>query len=304
MKYITTLLLLILVPITANASLLSGELPSSLKEALRDASATNNEYVKEAVIKYSKDTYPAYKNKIDSYVASIKDEEAKREKEAALAKNSAKPKSKFSGDVDANVNLVQGNTKQQDLHLATKLNYESGKWANTLKMLTRSSQEDSVQTQEEYQVNNQTKYSLDSRNYSFVELEYVNDRFEGYQYRNSELLGLGHKFYNNDVFVLAGEVGVGARQSLLTDETEENTLLGKVAAKASWKITDAITLDQDINSSLGSDVVITIWDTAVKTKITESVYLKLNYNFQHINNVPADEKNIDSTTVLGVGYEF
>lgn len=303
MKHLIVLLFfLILIPTTSHA-LLSDGLPSQIRDALQDAHATGNEYVVEAVIKYTKDTYPAYQEKIDSYIASL---QAPKQvvKEVTNAKEKPKAKSKFSGTIDTNVNLAQGNTKKHDLHAATKLNYESGKWLNTMKILTRSSKENRVQTKEEYQVNNQTKYNLSQYNYSFLELEYVNDRFGGYQYRNSELLGYGHKFYNNDIFTLAGEISAGARQSLLTDEAKENSLLGKIGAKASWKINDKITLDQDINSSFGSDAVITIWDTAIKTKVIESVYLKLNYNLQHIDDVPANKKHIDSLTSLGVGYEF
>lgn len=299
MKYIAILILFLIIPMQSHAFLFDG-LPSKVKEALKDAHDTGNEYVLEAVVKYTKDTYPAYQDKIESYLTSLKDD--KKQKIAATKKE--KVKKKLSGNIDTNINLAQGNTKKQDLHVAAKLNYDTGKWTNTLKMLTRSSQENKIQTKEEYQANNQTKYNYTKDDYSFLELEYVNDRFGGYQYRNSELLGYGHKFFNSDNFLLAGEISAGARQSLLTDETKENSLLGKIGAKASWKINDNITLDQDVNSAFGSAAVITTWDTAIKTRIIESIYLKLNYNLQHIDDAPAGKNHIDTLTSLGMGYEF
>jgi putative salt-induced outer membrane protein len=226
------------------------------------------------------------------------------EQETKMAKNEDKKVSRFSGNVDAGLQVANGNTKKQDLNGSAKLNYKGDGWSNTLNLSARGSEEGQVRTNEEYIVNNQTKYDLTEKSYSFLEMEYVNDRFSGYEYRISELLGLGYKIYDNDKFKLSSEMSAGGRQSKLTDDTKENSMVGKLSAKAEWNIYDDIILIQDINSSFGSESVITIWDTSIRKNITESLYMKFNYNLQHIDDVPVGVQHIDTFTSVGVGYQF
>lgn len=294
-------IVLVLAPTISNARLFYG-LPSDIKGALKDAYATKNNYVIEAVIKYTKDKYPNYEDKIQSYLTSLKDDETKEK--AKIAKKGDKKDSKVSGNIDAGIQIANGNTKKQDVNSSAKINYKGDGWSNTLSLSARGSEEGNVGTNEEYKVNNQTKYDITKKAYSFLELEYVNDRFSGYDYRNSELLGLGYKLYKSDNLTITGEASVGARQSQLSDDSKESSLLGKVGTKAEWKITKNITLNQDINSSFGAESVISTWDTNVKTKLTDSMYLKFNYNLQHIDDVPAGVQHIDTFTSIGVGYEF
>lgn len=300
-KLLVIALVLVLLPTVSNAKLFAG-LPSEIKNALKDAHETKNNYVIEAVIKYTNEKYPNYEDKIQSYITSLKDDEAKEK--AKLAKKDGNKEKRFSGNIDAGIQIANGNTKKQDVNSSAKINYKGDGWSNTLSLSARGSEEGNVRTNEEYKVNNQTKYDITKKAYSFLELEYVNDRFSGYDYRNSELLGLGYKFYNSDSLTITGETSVGARQSQLSDNSKESSLLGKVGAKAEWKMTKNITLSQDINSSFGAESVISTWDTNIKTKLTDAVYLKFNYNLQHIDDVPAGVQHIDTFTSIGVGYEF
>lgn len=209
-----------------------------------------------------------------------------------------------SGNIDASGLIYTGNTDKQNLSASTKLNYEFGKFINTLELSARSSEDEQVRTSEKYIVDNQTKYKITPDLYSYLELEYVNDRFSGFQYRTSELLGVGYKFINWDHFTLAGEAGAGGRQSKTTDDVTTSTALGKVGLNTWWQITDDLKFENKTTSSYGSDALITISDSSLKTTIIESLYLKVGYNVQHIDDVPADRKHIDTLTTVGIGYEF
>jgi len=296
MKLITLFLTLIIISANSFAALSDG-LPTTIKDALDAAYSTKNTYVIDAVIKTSKENYPNFANKIDSYISDIKTTKVKKQEPQ-------KKESPFSGSIDTSLDVANGNTKRQATSLHANLKYKGAKFDNILKLKANSSKEDSVRTDEEYQISNQTNYNFTDRDYSFLELEYVNDRFNGYNYRTSELLGYGRKILKTDQYNLASEISAGDRQSSLTDNTKENSLLGKVALKGDWKITDKITFTQDISSSFGSEAVITISDSAIKTNIIDSLYLKLNYNIQHIDDVPANTQHTDMLTTLGVGYEF
>lgn len=298
MKKISIFIIVLLFSNSAHA-LLSDGLPSSIKQSLSDAYGTKNQYVIDAVIEVSKKKYPAYSDKIDSYVNELTDEKEKEVIEADKKKDS-----KFSGNIDVALNVANGNTQREEGKVSSQLKYKNGDMENILKLTAKTSKEDSVRTDEEYQVNNQSKYNFTDRDYSFIEFEYVNDRFSGYQYRTSELMGYGRKIVKGDLWNLSAELSAGARQSSLTDGSKEKSLLGKTGLKADWNITDKIKFEQEISSSFGSDAVITISDSAVKTKISDVLYLKFNYNIQHIDDIPADKKHMDRFTSLGIGYEF
>lgn len=301
MKKIISTILITSCLISSNAlALLNDDLPSRIRKALEDAYNTKNSFVIESVIKTSKESYPAYADKIDGYISQIKSDE----KAAKTVKITSNKPSKYSGNIDTSFDIANGNTKRADASLSAKLKYKGELFDNTLKFVARNSQEDNIRTNEEYQINNQTNYNFTTRDYSFLELEYVNDRFGGYEFRTSELLGYGHKFFIDRPYNLSGEISAGARQSSLTDGSDSKSVLGKLGLKGDWKITDNITLEQDLTSSFGSDAVITISDTSIKTQIIDSIYLKFNYNFQHIDDVPSGTKHIDSLTSVGIGYQF
>ncbi|MDA0781012.1 MAG: DUF481 domain-containing protein [Rickettsiales bacterium] len=300
-RLLLTVFVLLSSPSLSFAGIFDG-FPSEIKGALKDAYATKNNYVIEAVIKYTKDRYPTYEDKIQSYMTSLKSDEVKEKAKVANADD--KKEKKVSGNVDVGLQVANGNTKKQDLNGSAKINYKGDGWSNTLSLSARGSEEGNVRTNEEYNINNQTKYDITERSYSFLELEYVNDRFSGYNYRISELLGMGYKFYDTDNFKLSGESSMGGRQGELSDGSTERSMLGKLGAKAEWKITKDITLNQDINSSFSSDAVITTWDTNIKKSLTDNLYLKFNYNLQHTDDVPVGVQHTDSFTSVGVGYEF
>ncbi|PIR39315.1 MAG: hypothetical protein COV35_02010 [Alphaproteobacteria bacterium CG11_big_fil_rev_8_21_14_0_20_39_49] len=300
-RLLLAVFILVCSPSGSFANIFDG-LPSEIKNALKDAHATKNNYVIEAVIKYTKDRYPTYEDRIQSYMTSLKNDEIKEQ--AKVANTDDKKEKKISGNVDAGLQIANGNTKKQDLNGSAKINYKGEGWSNALSVLARGSEEGGVRTNEEYIVNNQTKYDITERSYSFLELEYVNDRFSGYDYRMSELIGMGYKFYDSENFKLSGESSMGARQGELSDGSKEKSMLGKLSAKAEWKINDDITLNQEINSSFSSESVITVWDTNIKKSLTDNLYLKFNYNLQHTDDVPVGVQHTDSFTSVGVGYEF
>lgn len=280
---------------SANAAL-----PENIKQAIEEAYKTKNNYIINAVIASAKKDQ-AQAVYVDSFLLS-----RKQKAEAAKVKTKLAIQNEFklSGNIEASLDLANGNTKTTNGSLNTTINIKKDKWENILKISGKNKQENKIRTDEEYEINNQIKYSINSHDYAFGELEYVSDRFAGYEYRVSEALGYGRRIYSTDDISLSGEVSAGSRQSSLTDGTKEQSLLGKVALKGNWKINGNLSLEQNFSSSIAADSVISESDTTLKSKITDALYLKFNYNLQHTDDVPQNTKHIDSTTTIGVGYDF
>ena len=217
----------------------------------------------------------------------------------------AQPNKRWKGNIEGAFNFQTGNTDKQDANIATKLTYSKDVWQNILKLSANTSQESDVTQDEEYRVNNQTRYNISDTEYVFGELEYINDRFAGFESRISELFGYGRHLYSWNTLHITGEASLGARQSKLTDGSDENALLAKLLANADWKINNNLSLSQELSSAFAFDSsVISVSDTSLKSKISDSLYFKAGVNIEHIDDAPAGSKHVDTTTILGVGYDF
>ncbi len=299
-------------------------LPTEIVEILNSAKQSGNAYVMASVINSVKADNPELATLVDQFVeagntkaqeqavvdltisAPAPVEEAHAATEIASIAPAAGDNADFrwDGNIEFGANVKTGNTDKQQLNFVGKLNSYWEKWENTIKATVDLGEENSVNTDEEYRVKDQIRYPLSELNYSFGELEYVNDRFSGYEYRTSELVGYGHYLIKEDDLTVIGEAGLGARQASLKNGDDENSFLGRGSTKIDWKIAKNISLTEDLTISVGSDSTITESETAIKSKLSESLYLKAGFDIEHISDVPAGRDNTDTTTKITVGYDF
>jgi len=207
-------------------------------------------------------------------------------------------------NVEAGLLFQTGNTEKEDYSLSTVVEHDFDQWANTLTVKAASTKENQKRASEEYRILDQARYKLSDIDYAFAELEYVNDRFSGYNYRVSENIGYGRVLYKTDDLGLTGEISAGMRQSEQNGEDMENSVLGKVSAKANWDISEGLKLTEDLSVAVASDSIITNSNTALKTQLSEKLYLKLGLDIEHISDVPDGRENIDTKTMLTIGYEL
>ncbi len=253
---------------------------------------------------YAEKATAALKNVGSAIVGVVESGAEKLSNLAPAAGSTAGDESPWSGNVEGGLDFATGNTDREDGSISARLEYEYEKWQNILKGSARGSKENDTRTEEEYRVNDQLRYNFTDYDYGFGELDYVNDRFSGYQYRISELIGYGHHFIKEDHLKVTGEVAVGSRQSKLTDGSDEETLLGKVGADVEWDINDRLTFTEEASSEFGGDAVITRSITALKADMTDTLYLKLSFEFEHIDDAPPGRKHTDTLTSIRLGYEF
>lgn len=286
---------LILLTQTAHAN----ELPPELRQSLDNAIETGDSYVHGAVMEYAVQQYGDMESSIRDYVKQrlVAIAEAKKAKEE-------KKKSAISGNISAGINYASGNVERENTKLGATLNYQKNAWKNVFKVNVTAGKEEDERTAEEYKVKNHTRYTLSDVNYVSMDLEYVNDRFSGQERRTTETLGFGHYFIKNPTFSLSGQVDVGARQSNYTDDTEENGLVQKLGSDLEWQINDYISFTEQASIVFGEDTTVTESDTAIKTKLTESMALLFQVNIEHLSDVPVGNENMDTLTSLNVLYDF
>lgn len=290
---------------TSTAMALEKVLPQQLQQALDAAYASQNTFVIDAVKAKAAAEHPSLIARVEAYGKEWVANKKKLRKAEKKAKAKAeKEKSPWSGNVELAANYSSGNTETQDYKAASSITYKAEIWENTIDFNAYSSKEEGVQNDEEYRVKNQTRYNLSEKDYAFGEIEYVNDRFSGFDMRLTENLGYGYKFYDTDDFKLNGEASLGARQTEDSDGNKENSFLQKLAGQLSWDIHDGVTFTENVALSFAKDTNIFESESALKTQIMEKTYLKLAFNVEYISDVPDDKENTDTQTSLGVVYEF
>lgn len=223
---------------------------------------------------------------------------------SAMAAETTTDKKPYSGDIEFGASFETGNTEAQNLNLNSSFTYTRNKWQSTTKLEAYNSKENDVRSNEEYRANEQVRFNYSERKYSFAEVDYVNDRFSGYDYRVTELVGYGRHILNRGTFKLNGEIAGGARQSKLQNNDTENEPVAKLELNATFDLNEHVGMGSNLSSVIGSDAIVTESDSWIKSKLTETLYLKLGFNAEHISDVPAGRENIDTKTTVTVGYSF
>ena len=283
-------------------------LPSALKKDLLDACTTKNAFVISVVRKEVIRLYPNFSASIQHYLLSDCRHEA--EEKLAQEKQKLNPKSKteekkpWKSAIEAGVSISHGNTEQENLNLDFKSTYDDKKSKTTLKASALNRSENDTRTAEEYRANLNSRYKLNDKKYLFGELEYVNDRFSGYQYRVSENIGYGRIFIKSKKTNLEAEASIGARHSKLTNDKRENSLIQKNTGRFSYQLTDNILFSEQASIAFGRDATITTSETSLKTQIANGLYLNFSLTIENISKVPAGTKNTDTLTKLNLGYNF
>ncbi|MCH2037554.1 MAG: DUF481 domain-containing protein [Rickettsiales bacterium] len=287
-------------PLSNTAS--ADTLPQPLMDSLSKAYHTKDSFILDAVTQSAKNQNPSLQTNIDAYVSSLKVPKA--------AKTVSKPKKKdqkdasLSGNIEFGASLETGNTEKDELNTNATVSYKKEQWQNITKLKASNGKEDDTRYDEEYRINNQVRFNRSKKDYFFGELEYVNDRFSGFDYRISELAGYGYHLLSTDTMSLSLEASVGGRQSKLSNSETENSFLGKIAQNYAWDINQNLSFEETLGVSLSQDSTITEFEAALKSKITDSLYLKAGFELEHISDVPDTAKNTDTVTSLTIGYDF
>ncbi len=286
------------------ATAFAADIPELAEAPLRAAYESKNEFVMGAVAQRVKQEFALTQEDIDAYLASLQAEAIRVASIAPAAGD--KEKGPISGDVEAGFNLQNGNTKEEEIRFAGTLNYEpqDTNWANTTTFLAENNKSNGSRSNEEYRLGNQTRWKFSEKEYAFLELDYVSDRFGGFDSRFSQSIGYGRELYANESFTWGGEIGAGARQTKLTNGDKEESVLGTIKTTGDWKITETLHFKQVFQSEFTSDNVISESDSELKSDLTDNLYLSLGLNVEHVSDAPAGSSQTDTRTRAAIGYKF
>jgi putative salt-induced outer membrane protein len=212
----------------------------------------------------------------------------------------------WTGSITAGADYANGNTNKTNFRSGFSIKQELERWENTAELKTRFGKENGSRTEETYRAKGEIDYKYTDTTYSFVEAEYVNDQFSGYEYRITESVGLGHKLVDLPHYRLDVKGSVGARH------TKEDTAVGnketeivfKPEITLSWDITDTLKFGQTLSSVIGTDKTITEAGTTLSTHLIGNLALELSFDVEHTSKVPTGNQKTDTYTSLNLVYDF
>ncbi len=206
----------------------------------------------------------------------------------------------------AELGFVQttGNTETESINFKFSVDNKRKDWEHSLKFALVKSSDSVGTTAERYFILIKSQYTLSELSYVFDRLQYEDDRFSGYDYQASEVIGYGRHLVTGDKFNLNAEVGVGVRQNALENSRTQSEGIVIIASDFDWKISKSASLTEDLTIDIGDARTISKSVTALITKINSSLSSKITYTVRNASDVPIGTKKTDTELAATLVYTF
>ena len=214
------------------------------------------------------------------------------------------PASPWAGKVTLGYLATSGNTDNSNLNTGFEIAYTTGDWQHLFDASAIYATVDGDTTAEAYAVGWKSERQLSEANFLFGRLNGRKDRFSGYDTQFSETLGYGRRIIGNDKHSLNGELGAGARQSELSDGTDENETILSGALHYTWAISETAEFRQDLLVEAGSENTYFESVTALSARLVGNLALVAYYKIKNNSEVPVGTEKTDTFTALSFEYAF
>ena len=166
-------------------------------------------------------------------------------------------------------------------------------------------QRQSVRSAERFMLSAKAAYKLlDDGERLYVLGSHVDDRFGAYTRYSSVSVGRGKRLYKSTDKILEVELGPGYFNGVRATGEEESGFTVRGAANVRWQISPSALFTQTIAVERGTSNVHSIAETALSTKINNTMQMKAAFSVRSDTSVPADKKNTDTQTSVTLVYSF
>lgn len=207
---------------------------------------------------------------------------------------------------EAELGFIQttGNTETESLNFRFGLNNKRKDWEHTLKVESTNSSDSTGATAERYFLSFKSQYSLSELDYLFGRIKYEDNRFSGYNYQASEVLGYGRRLVNSGKLKINTEVGAGVRQNSFDNGSSNAESIFVIGGDVNWKISKTASLTEEITIEIGEDRTISKSVSGLETKINHSLSSKITYTVKNSSDVPVGTRKTDTELAVTLVYAF
>lgn len=218
-----------------------------------------------------------------------------------VAEEAADP---WSGNVRLGYLSTTGNSDTENMNFAFGVGYARNKWTHALAGSAVGASDTDQTTAEAYTLGWKSTYDFTEFDYLFGRVDWLKDRFSGYDQQLSETVGYGRRLINRPNQFLNVEVGAGARQSKLRNGDDENEAIVRLGANYQYQFNESAQFNFDLGVQSGAENTFTEGVAALKTRLIGSLAAVLSYTVRNNTDVPAGSKKTDTLTSVALEYTF
>lgn len=139
---------------------------------------------------------------------------------------------------------------------------------------------------------------------AFVLGSHVDDKFGAYTKYSSLSVGYGSQLFKSPSKTLDVEIGPGYFHGTHATDPSESGMTVRGAALFRWALSQSAWFVQNFSVEHGTSNTHTIAETALSTKINDTMQMKAGFSVRSDTSVPVDKKNTDTQTSLTMVYSF
>ena len=212
--------------------------------------------------------------------------------------------SPWSGSVTVGYLATTGNTEGSSLNSGFNINYKLELWEHQATAAAVFKTEDKITTDEAYDLGWKSARNLTEHNYLYGRLDWRKDRFGSILEKFSQTIGYGRRLIDKEKHQLNGELGFGARQSELSDDTSENDGIYTGRLTYKWQISETASFGQSFLVESGDSNTFTESVTNLRARLLGDLALVVSYTIRHNSDVVQDDFNTDTRSTLSLEYAF
>ena len=208
---------------------------------------------------------------------------------------------------EAELGLVNttGNTETETFVLKARVINQREKWRHIVRgEALRNAEGDNIVTAEKYFLSGKSEYRFRNRSYLYGLVTYDDDRFSGFDYVLTGVLGYGRAVMERENLKLNLVVGGGGRQSEPEIGETNNEAVFRAAGDFNWKISQSATFIQELSTDIGEDKTINRSLTALSTRINGYLSSRIAYQVKYTSEVPPGIEKTDTELTFTLVFKY
>jgi putative salt-induced outer membrane protein len=212
----------------------------------------------------------------------------------------------FKGtNASAGAVINTGNTNSSNITANGLLQYTYKNWVNALSLNYQREQNgtEGLKANRLF-LQGQSRYNLDKKQFLYTQINYIQDKFEGYNYIANWGAGYGRYIEMPKNMSLDWLAGPGINQYQDINNNTRTRPSAQVGIDYAWNIKPDLEFSENLQSIATVDDVRTISTTGLTTKITRHFSMELMFQAINDNHPPAGKNGFNTFTTLQLAYNI
>lgn len=211
----------------------------------------------------------------------------------------------FTGQAELGYTRLTGNTDSETLLAKGRFTWLTGNWTHSLRGETFKVEENQDSSAERYLFAGRERYDLQGPHYLFGFLRWEKDRFSGYRYQTTTIIGYGRQVLAGPAHTLSLETGPGYRHDAMATGEDTTLFVGYGALDYQWEIAEGSRFQQELSVEGTHENITTRAFSAVTTQLNASLSLRVSHEIKHDSDPPNEaDKHTDRITAVSLLYSW